>query len=206
MNLIDIVMLALEITSTIVGVAIVLCLIYEKFWAWPLGVLFCALSAPVLWHSNLYGYFTLTLFGFLPMNVYGWYYWVFGTELKTDLPVTNATLNAWIGVVVLSVIAIYLLPYFFGWIMPNYFEEAQYIYLDNSILVLSLVAMWFTARKWIENWFLWFVINIGTVTLYALRNLWVLMLLYVVYIGLAIWGYFQWRRSMNLHETTTEST
>lgn len=189
--------MVMEYTGTVVGVLVVLCLIYEKVWAWPLGVLFCVLSAPVMWYNNLYGYLTLTLIGFLPMNLYGWYYWLFGTEHKAELPITLARRTVWVIAIALSVVAILLLPYFFGLIVPNYFEEAEYIYLDNSILVLSLVAMWYTARKYIENWFIWFVVNVGTVTLYAMTELWGFMVLYVVYIGMAIWGYLQWRRSMN---------
>ena len=187
--------MVMEYTATVVGVLVVLCLIYEKVWAWPLGVLFCVLSAPVMWFNNLYGYFTLTLIGFLPLNLYGWYYWLFGTEHKTELPITNTPKFVWFAVLALSAFAIYLSPYFFALIVPNYFEEAEYIYLDNSILVLSLVAMWYTARKYIENWFIWFVVNVGTVTLYALTELWGFMVLYIAYIGMAIWGYAQWNRS-----------
>lgn len=191
----------LEFAGTVVGVLTVLCLIYEKYWAWPLGVLFCFLTAPVLWHSNLYGYLTLTIVGFLPMNIYGWYYWLVGTEHKTELPITNAKLSTWLIVLGIGVIAILLLPYVFAMIVPNYFEEAEYIYLDNSILVLSLAAMWFTARKYIENWFIWLVVNVGTVVLYALLNLWWLLALYCLYIGMAFWGYIQWHRSRMLRES-----
>ncbi|MCY3859973.1 MAG: nicotinamide riboside transporter PnuC [Gammaproteobacteria bacterium] len=197
MESIDILMMGMEYTGTVIGVLVVLCLIYEKVWAWPLGVLFCVLSAPVMWHNNLYGYLTLTLIGFLPMNLYGWYYWLFGTEHKAELPITLTPRIVWLIAITLSVVAIFLLPYFFDLIVPNYFEEAEYIYLDNSILVLSLVAMWYTARKHIENWFIWFIVNVGTVTLYALTELWGFMVLYVLYIGMAIWGYLQWRRSMD---------
>ena len=197
MESIDILMMGMEYTGTVIGVLVVLCLIYEKVWAWPLGVLFCVLSAPVMWHNNLYGYLTLTLIGFLPMNLYGWYYWLFGTEHKAELPITLTPSIVWLIAITLSVVAIFLLPYFFDLIVPNYFEEAEYIYLDNSILVLSLVAMWYTARKHIENWFIWFIVNVGTVTLYALTELWGFMVLYVLYIGMAIWGYLQWRRSMD---------
>lgn len=193
----------LELASMVIGVLTVLCLIYEKYWAWPLGVLFCLLSAPVLWHGNLYGYFTLTLVGFLPMNLYGWYYWVFGTEFKTELPITDASLRVWILVAALSVVAILALPYLFALIVPDYFATAEYIYLDNSILVLSLAAMWFTARKFIQNWFIWLVVNFGTVTLYALTELYLLLVLYVAYIGMAVWGYLQWRHSRK-QQTATE--
>ena len=200
MESIDLWMQVLEYAAAGFGVLAVLGLIYEKVWAWPTGVLYCLLSAPVMWHSNLYGYLTLTLIGFLPMNLYGWYYWLFGTEQKADLPVTHAPIKIWLVMLVISVVAIYLLPYFFALIVPNYFEEAQYMYLDNAILVLSLVAFWFTARKFIENWMIWFVVNVGTVTLYALTELWALMWLYALYIGMAVWGYLQWRRSMTVQE------
>ena len=196
-------MLVLEYSSTVIGVLTVLCLIYEKYWAWPLGVLYCLMSAPVMWHANLYGYLTLTLVGFLPMNLYGWYYWLFGTEYKAELPITNASLNIWLIVIGVSVLAIFALPHVFAFIVPDYLETAQYIYLDNSILVLSLSAMWFTARKLIQNWFLWFIVNVATVTLYAFTELWGLLTLYVVYIGMAVWGYLQWRRSMARQQTTT---
>lgn len=185
----------------VIGVLVVLCLIYEKVWAWPLGVLFCVLSAPVMWYNNLYGYLTLTLIGFLPMNLYGWYYWLFGTEHKAELPITLTPIAVWVVVIAASVVAIFLLPHFFNLIVPDYFEEAEHIYLDNSILVLSLVAMWYTARKYIENWFIWFIVNVGTVILYALMQLWGFMALYVLYIGMAIWGYLQWRRSMATPKT-----
>ena len=189
-------MMVMEYTGTVVGVLVVVCLIYEKVWAWPLGVLFCVLSAPVMWYNNLFGYLTLTLIGFLPMNLYGWYYWLFGTEQKAELPVAFAPSRMWFILIALCAVAIFVLPYLFELIVPDYFETAEYIYLDNSILVLSLAAMWFTARKYIENWVIWFIVNVGTVTLYALSELWGFMALYVLYIGMAIWGYRQWRLSM----------
>ena len=180
----------------VVGVVVFLCLIYEKFWAWPLGVLFCFLSGPVLWYENLYSYLTLTVIGFLPMNLYGWYYWLFGTEQKSDLKITHAPLRVLTLLAVVCAIGVLALPYIFPLIVSDYLETASYMHLDNLILVLSLCAMWMTARKMIENWFVWFVVNVGTVTLFALLEIWGLMTLYVLYIGMAVWGYRTWRLSL----------
>lgn len=199
----DTVISVLEYISLVVGVLVVLCLIYEKYWAWPLGVLFCLLSAPVMYFNSLYGYLTLTLFGFLPMNIYGWYFWLAGTEEKQDLPVSRASPRAFLIAGGLCVIAIFCLPYGFALIVNDYFETASYIYLDNTILVLSLCAMWFTARKFIENWFIWIVVNVGTVTLYGLTELWGLAALYALYFCMAFWGYYQWTQSMRTRKTTT---
>ena len=192
----DTLMFILESAATVVGVLVVLCLIFEKYWAWPLGVVFCFLTAPVFWHSSAYGYLTLTLIGFLPLNLYGWYFWLFGAEQKDDVRVSKVPLWALLVGFAFCLLGIWLLPHLFSLLVANYYEEAQYIYLDNSILVVSLVAMWFQARKWIETWVLWFVINIGTVILYALLDLTMLMVLYVLYLGMAVWGYLQWRKSM----------
>ena len=193
---IELVMTSLEYLGMIIGVLTVLCLIYERVWAWPLGVLYCLLTAPVMWHNALYGYLTLTLVGFLPMNLYGWYFWLFGSEQTDQLHVTNVPIVVFFVGLVLCVLGVWLLPFVFSWLVPNYLETASYMHLDNAILVLSLVAMWFTARKWIENWWIWLVVNIGTVVLYGLLELWGLTVLYCLYIGMAIWGLRTWRISM----------
>lgn len=202
----DTLMMVLDYASMVVGVFVVLCLIYEKFWAWPLGVLFCFLSGPVLWHQNLYSYLTLTVIGFLPMNLYGWYYWLFGTEQKADLKVIRASPWMLIVLAIVCVLAVFALPSVFPLIVDDYLESAEYMYLDNSILVLSLCAMWMTARKMIENWIVWFIVNVGSVTLFALLDLWGLMTLYVLYIGMAVWGYKMWHTSLVEQEHQVIST
>ena len=53
-----------------------------------------------------------------------------------------------------------------------------------------------TARKWLENWILWVVINTISVPLYVVRDLWPTAVLYVVLWILAIVGYREWRRAL----------
>jgi nicotinamide mononucleotide transporter len=69
-------------------------------------------------------------------------------------------------------------------------------YVDSSLLVWSLVAQWMTARKWIENWILWIVINTVSVPLYIVRDLWPTAVLYIALWLLAFLGYFQWRKTL----------
>ena len=191
----DTVLQVMEIVSLVVGVLIVLCLIKEKLLAWPLGVLFVFLTVPVLYNQNLFGYVALSLLGFLPLNLYGWYYWVFGNKDKEELPVTRANVPTLVALVFICIVGVILLPYLFELVIPNY-EEAALPYLDNSIFMMSFGAMWLTARKKIDNWVLWFVVNILTVYLYFVQDLNFLAILYLVYIGLAVWGFVEWRRSM----------
>ena len=69
-------------------------------------------------------------------------------------------------------------------------------YVDSSLLVWSLVAQWMTARKWIENWILWIVINTISIPLYISRGLRVTALLYLGLWILAFLGYRSWRGSL----------
>ena len=69
-------------------------------------------------------------------------------------------------------------------------------YVDSSLFVWSLVAQWMTARKWIENWLLWIVINTISVPLYVIRGLGPTAALYVALWILAVLGYRQWRKTL----------
>ena len=74
--------------------------------------------------------------------------------------------------------------------------DAAYPYWDNGVFAMSLAAMWLTARKKLENWMVWFVNDIVSVALYALQGLGGYAILYSIYLGMAVWGYLTWRRSM----------
>ena len=199
-----------EYIGVALGLAVVACLIFQKLWAWPLGVAYVLVSLPQLWQAQLYANFILHLVGFLPLNVYGWYHWLFGGEQRDDLPVGRAP------VATLAVLAVLCLAgaLGLGWIMASRealdfaqaaaadagwaitLADAAFPYWDNGVLVMSLAAMWLTARKFIDNWVIWLVVNIVSVPLYYAQALPWYALLYCVYIPMAAWGYASWLRAM----------
>ena len=69
-----------EPIGTAIGVLVVLCLIRQNLWAWPLGVIYILASVSVLLEGRLYANLLLHLVAFLPMNLYGWYYWIYGKQ------------------------------------------------------------------------------------------------------------------------------
>jgi nicotinamide mononucleotide transporter len=74
--------------------------------------------------------------------------------------------------------------------------DAALPYWDNARFAASLAAMWLTARKKIENWAFWFVINVGSVGVYWMQDLPLYAGLYFVYIIMAIAGWRVWSRSL----------
>ena len=180
-----------EPLGTVIGVVIVLCLIRENLWAWPLGVIFVFISITVLVEAKLYANLALHLIGFLPLNLYGWYMWIFGGDQRDELPVTRSTYTL-LGTIAIVCVAGGLI---FGFVFSN-FTDAALPYWDNAIFMMSFGAMYLTANKKIENWVVWLAVNLLSVPIYFIQGMTLYSGLYVLYIGMAVWGFIEWRKSM----------
>ena len=67
---------------------------------------------------------------------------------------------------------------------------AETPYLDAFTTVFSLIATWLMIAYVHENWLYWMVIDSAAVALYALRRLYLSAGLFVLYLAMAIDGYF----------------
>lgn len=192
----DVWLLADEPIGTVLGLVIVWCLIRQSVWAWPLGVAYVFVSVTVLLEARLYANLALHVLGFLPLNLYGWYYWMFGkpasaTGLPTVIPVTFSSRQLTTILLVLCLVGTLVLGSAF-----SRYTDAALPYWDNALFVGSLSAMWLTARKKLENWIFWFAINVMSVGVYWAQGLPLYAGLYFIYIAMAIAGWRAWKRSM----------
>lgn len=181
-----------EPLATVLGLVIVWCFIRQNVWAWPLGVAYVLMLISVLLEARLYANLALHLLAFLPMNLYGWYYWLFGKRPhETEVPVTRSSARLIAIVLAMCAAGTALLGRAFVAV------GAELAYWDTAILVCSIATMWLTARKKIENWIFWFVIDVVQVGVYWAQGLFWLAGLYFVYLGMAVAGWIAWRRSMH---------
>jgi nicotinamide mononucleotide transporter len=60
------------------------------------------------------------------------------------------------------------------------------------------VAQFMTTRKWIENWYVWLAVDTIYVGMYASQGLYPTAALYAAFLGLAILGLIEWRRSLQV--------
>jgi nicotinamide mononucleotide transporter len=61
---------------------------------------------------------------------------------------------------------------------------------------MSFAAMWMTARKYVENWIVWLVVDVIATGMYAVKGIELYAVLYAVYLGMAFMGWRAWRRTM----------
>lgn len=189
-----------EPIGLVLGLVVVWFLIRQSLWAWPLGVAYVFVSVTVLFEARLYANLALHLLGFLPMNLYGWYYWIYGSPAASDgqpgaeareLPVTHSDSRLTAALIALCLIGTLALGTAFA-----VYTDAALPYWDNALFAGSLAAMWLTARKKIENWAFWFVINLMSVGVYWSQGLPMYAGLYFIYIAMAIVGWRAWKSSM----------
>jgi nicotinamide mononucleotide transporter len=162
----------------------------ENIWYYPTGLIALAMYTRLYYISKLYAESLLQIICFALM-VYGWYEWLHGGRNKGELPVTRTPRWAWINGITAGILGSAATI----WIQLRHTDNPA-PYADSSLLAFSLVAQWMTARKWIENWLLWVLINTVSVPLYVTRELWITAVLFVGLWILAIRGYVEWRRSL----------
>lgn len=162
----------------------------ENLWYWPTGIVSLVMYTWTFYQAKLYGETILQLVC-LGLMIYGWYEWLHGGEESRELPVSRTPRRAWLPIVGAGLAGSAATA-----ALMHRFTDNPAPVIDASILAFSLVAQLMTARKWLENWLFWVVINVVSVFLYIKRGLYPTAVLYVVLLVLAVDGYRKWKRSL----------
>ena len=179
----------IEAVATVAGVLCVWLLVRQNIWNFFFGIIQVALSAWVFYQQRLFSDAILQVF-YVALNLYGWWHWSRGGD-RAELPVTRMTRQAMVS----WSVAVVILTAVWG-TFANVQLNAAAPYVDGFILVASLVAQWLTAQKRLESWWVWILVDIVAIPLYASRGLYFFAGLYVVFLVLCIHGYREWRRSI----------
>ena len=185
----------LELAGLVFGLLAVWFLIKQNILTWPAGIIYVFISFVIFWRIQLYGDFLLHIF-FLVLNVYGWFYWVKGSE-KAELPVSSLSLKDNLMLAGLTGVGIFVFGYFLEQLpsLISGLEPASVPYWDATTSIMSVTGMWLTTRKKIENWYYWLIIDIIASVIYIYKGIYFYSFLYAVYILMAVWGYREWKSS-----------
>jgi nicotinamide mononucleotide transporter len=69
--------------------------------------------------------------------------------------------------------------------------------VDAFVAWVSVLATWMVARKVLENWLYWIVVDSVAAALYWSQGLHATAVLFVVYVVIAVRGYFTWRADLD---------
>ena len=189
----DAFVIILEAIVLVTGITSVWYAKKENILVYPTGLIATIISVYLLLKDKLYGDMMINFY-FSIMSIYGWWNWA---RTKNDEKVVKIsrtnTREKMIGLV------LFIITVLFTYLVYRMFGDAIAIsnYIDMVTSGMFFTAMWYMAKKKIENWTLWIIADIITVPLYAYRGWGMLSFQYVIFTIIAIQAYFLWRKSID---------
>lgn len=182
----------IEIIGTIVGF-IYLWLEYKaSIYLWIASIIMPAIYLFVFYEAGLYADFGINIY-YLLIAVYGWITWKYGGKTANhELPITHCSKRIWWRMTLVFLLTFTLIAY----ILLN-FTDSTVPWWDSFTTALSIVGMWMLARKYIEQWWVWLVVDVVSAGLYIYKELYPTALLYAFYAAICYMGYYQWKKLMN---------
>ncbi|WP_044118384.1 nicotinamide riboside transporter PnuC [Alkaliflexus imshenetskii] len=195
----------IELAGTIFAIIYLSLSIRENIWLWPVGFLTSFFYLIVFFQSRLYADMGLQFY-YLVVSVYGWFHWMGqrknGVLVKTDLPTVSIVKMQWI-VYLLAIGILIIFIYIALIFLPGMLDlpPSDLPLGDAFTTAASIVATWMLARKFLENWLIWIVVNAFSLGMYAYKGLYITVFLFVIYTAMSVVGYYRWKRHM-LHNAT----
>jgi nicotinamide mononucleotide transporter len=155
---------------------------------WPVTLLADFLYLVVFYQARLFSDALLQIF-FVAFTLYGWWHWWRGVREEGEVRVAPLGVRSALAAIAAGAVGAVLL----GWLMAR--VGAALPHLDAALTSYSLVASWWQARKHIANWWLWIAVDLVYVGEYIYKGLWLTAPLYLLLVGLAVLGWWDWRRA-----------
>ena len=180
-----------EVGAVLLALAYLVLAIQENILCWLAALISTCIYLVLMFQAGLYMESALQIF-YIVMAVYGWYSWKHGEEPGEELHISSWPLRRHffpVGLILLaSLVSGYLLTTYTGAKMP---------YLDSFVSWGAIFSTWMVARKIIQNWHYWFVIDSVSAYLYFSRGLYLTALLFVLYLVLIVIGLREWRKHLD---------
>jgi len=181
----------IEIVGAILSLIYLYLSISQKVSLWFFGIVSSVFYIVVFFQSKLYADMSLQFY-YVVISVYGWINWKHGKSGdKEELPTTKASGTLLIKISIATGL-IYLVYYF----VLAKFTDSTIPKVDSLVGALSIIGTWMLARKLLENWIVWIVVDGLCVGLYIYKELYPTTVLFAIYTVMSVIGYRQWKKSL----------
>ncbi len=184
----------IEVCGTLSGFLYLGCSIRQHYLTWPVGLVNALFYIIVFFTSRIYADMSLQFY-YAGISIYGWWYWHHGSREGMELTVSSTSIRLWLKLIAISALLFFVI----AWILLRFTDSPVPIW-DALTTSLSIVATWMLARKKIEHWLLWILVDAISIGLFIVKELYPTTLLFFVYTILAVYGYREWRKGLILEQ------
>jgi len=177
-----------ETLAVVLAIAYLLLAVGEHISCWYCAFISTAIYVFLFWNVSLLMESALNVF-YMAMAIYGWQQWKYGGRKKSGVPISTLGLRQNIliigGILVITLVS--------GSLLSQH-SDAAWPYVDSFTTWASVITTVMVAKKILENWLYWLVIDSISIPLYVDRGLYPTAMLFVAYLIIVIFGYIKWRR------------
>ena len=195
-----------EIVGNVFGFGSAIGGLRRRIWAWPVGIIGNILLFTVFFgvafvnpqHQTLYGQAGRQVF-FIITSVYGW--WRLSQIRKqrsADAPAITprwATRTERLQYLAVWVGGVAVMQWVFAQIGAGFPAPRWYFWCDAWIFIGSMVATYAMARGWNDFWLAWIAVDLVGVPLLIHSHFYPSAVLFAIYGGLVIYGFFVWLKA-----------
>jgi len=181
----------MEIFAVLFAIIYLLLAVKQDVRCWYAAILSSSLYFFIMLSAKLYMEAYLQIF-YILMAVYGWLQWNKVNVNKTKFIVRTWSIKQ--HVIVISMILMF--AYISGSLL-NIYTKAALPFIDAFTTWGAIVAIYMVAKKLLENWIYWFVIDSISILLFLSRELYLTSILFFVYLIIIYFGYRSWTKIKN---------
>ena len=188
-----------EILGTVAGLLYLWLEYRASIYLWVASIVMPALYLVVYYDAGLYADMGINIY-YLLIAIYGWAAWRYGFSLRRgsegrELPISHTPAGLWLPLAGLTLLLFVAIAQ-----VLIHFTDSTVPWADAFTTALSVVGMWMLARKYVEQWWVWLVVDVASVALYVYKDLHFTAALYGLYAVVAIFGYRKWKELMTLED------
>jgi nicotinamide mononucleotide transporter len=182
-----------ELSAAALGFVAIYLQIRQNVWYWLVSIIMVSMYIYIYIDAKLYADMSLQVY-YLVISFYGWYLWLFGKSVNHHKTAISVSLSSGKLKSILGATALVLF-FVIAWILLE-FTNSDLPYWDSFTTSLSFVATWMLARKKLENWLIWIVVDAVSVGIYIYKELYPTAVLFLFLTVLAYVGYLRWQKDM----------
>lgn len=176
-----------EIVAAALGLIYIFLEYRANAWMWLFSIAMSVLYSWVFFSQNMYANLLLSIYN-IGVSVWGVRSWLQHKDAAQGDTLILTFPRRWMPLLI-GVIVV-LVP-LLAWVL-KLMGETEAPLLDGLTASLSVVGIWMLAKRYRQQWLCWIVADILYVVMFAQSGMWPSLVLYAVYVGIAILGYRHW--------------
>lgn len=177
-----------EIFAALLGMAYIVFASRESQWCWPIAFISTLIYTLLFWEGQL-PMQALLNFYYMGMAIYGYTLW-----RKHGATEDNITITSWSWPKQLTFLSVATILSLLTAYYLEVTNTSQNPYLDASVTIFSVMNTWLMAKKVLQNWLYWIVIDAAAIVLYVQTGYYATSVLFAIYTILAMLGYIGWKK------------